>query len=377
MAERGISTLPGELIIEIAQFLDPVGVSQFSQARKSFYELLRAQRRSATRKHSWSPERHYSRRRVDPVIKRLLPEDEHYDGPNTGPIPQLLLAIHQGRAGVLRGYLEAGVDPNRFWGRSRLLSEAAYSGDMECVKVLLEYGANPGLPDKKIREDDCPRTALSRAASMIFRRQLRLRALPGFQYSIFNSRIWKPGYDRVTRLMKAGVKITHMGEVLWTRWQVNFLDVLKLAVEQGTDLSKLTVPSGTTVLHIAISYAQEGHPFRFFYPGTKILCHNDFEIVEWIITKYPDLINTSNARGETPFYWAFDMRRFDIARLLLLRGFELGFAEIYDWYLEITMGETSIEKVELLLEIREQLMHYDGVYHPEQLREQGRLMLSV
>lgn len=90
--------------------------------------------------------------------------------------------------------------------------------------------------------------------------------------------------------------------------------------------------------------------------------------------KYPDLINARTCRGETPFDWAFDVRRFDIARLLLLRGVEAGFAETYDWYSEIIKRETSIEKVELLLEAREQLMCYDGVYHPPQLQERCPLM---
>lgn len=161
MAERGISTLPTNLIVKLARSMDPVGVSQFSQTCKKFYELLRIERRNAARRHSWSPERHYSRRMKHPRIPSLLPEDDLYDGPNTGPLPQTLLAIHEGRAGALRGYLEAGVDPNGFWGELRLLSEAACFDDMECVKVLLEYGADPALPDGKIRRE-CPRTPLNK-----------------------------------------------------------------------------------------------------------------------------------------------------------------------------------------------------------------------
>lgn len=314
----------------------------------------------------------------DPRIARLLPEDDLYDGPNTGPLPQVLLAIHEGRAGALRGYLEAGVDPNRFWGESRLLSEAACFDDMECVKVLLEYGADPALPDGKIRRE-CPRTPLSRAASMVFRREIC--AMNSSIYhrrlsSIFHNSIWRPEYDRVTRLMEAGVKITRINEIVWIRWQANFWDVLKLAVDQGTDLSKLAGSSVLTVLHVAISYAHENHYLRFSNPE-EILCHNDFEAIEWIITKYPDLINARTCRGVTPFDWAFDVRRFDIARLLLLRGVEAGFAEKYDWYSGIIQTETSIEKVELLLEAREQLMCYDGVYHPQQLQERCPLMRYI
>ena len=119
----------------------PVDLSQFSQTCKVFYSLLREQRRAATLKHSEIIQKNYTRSRLSWAVTPELACLGSDNLPSEGPASHLVLALREGRVGALR---KAGVDPNGFGGYSRLLNDASCAGSdkTDCIKVLLEFGAD-------------------------------------------------------------------------------------------------------------------------------------------------------------------------------------------------------------------------------------------
>ncbi|KAI9044363.1 P-loop containing nucleoside triphosphate hydrolase protein [Aspergillus affinis] len=218
----------------------PVDLSQFSQTCKCFYDLLREQRKAATLKHSGIIQKDYTPGALSSWT--VTPECACLGSSNTPdetPASHLVLAIREGRVGALRNYLEAGIDPNGFWWKSRLPSDACCPcfDNIDCIKLLLECGADSALEDERGNAHDVRhKTLLIRAYLNVFRSSLRTFSWPGHPMFWRN---WRPEYDKVTRLIKAGIKITNTIEAGHILMQANALDALKLAVELGSDLSKL------------------------------------------------------------------------------------------------------------------------------------------
>lgn len=60
----------------------------------------------------------------------------------------LNIAINRGQVEAVRDLLEAGARPNEITGQSPLF-DAIYKNNFEIIKLLLDYGADPNLKDKK------------------------------------------------------------------------------------------------------------------------------------------------------------------------------------------------------------------------------------
>lgn len=91
-------------------------------------------------------------------------------------------------------------------------------------------------------------------------------------------------------------------------YRINALNVLKLAVEHGCDLSKLSwISDEDTILHllVRVSVHSVSHVFRNWdQDGTR--AENDMEICTWLLSLHPDPVNAESFDGQSPFGLVFN-----------------------------------------------------------------------
>jgi ankyrin repeat protein len=147
-------------------------------------------------------------------------------------------AVNYGRIDMLIIYLNAGVSPNSYtlYGES-MLSHAVIESQVESARILVQYGADPCLPDL------CGgKFPLNHAVS--------ISSSPGrVQYT--------HSQEIIDMLIINGAKITSFKAFQYIcSISTRPMALIDLAIKNGSDLPALRSPFGETVLHETFQYGK-------------------------------------------------------------------------------------------------------------------------
>ena len=218
-----IGKLPAEMIMSIAEHLDPVSTSHLSKVCKGFNQALQPILKQAIRSHAFPDEEHY--KFFEPVRNAKGLRLAGY--PSTIPHREnLVRAIKRYRPNVVEFYLRAGVDPNAYsLTGERMLNLAICACHGSIAEMFLRYGADPCLPN--INDSESP---LSLAANHLRTPRYCPTAL-------------------VTRLIEAGANPRSEGTIHSIVKNCQ-LRTVQLAVKHGADLYQIN-RMGFSTLHYA------------------------------------------------------------------------------------------------------------------------------
>ncbi|PWY88215.1 ankyrin [Aspergillus heteromorphus CBS 117.55] len=182
------------------------------------------------------------------------------------PTERVPRAIVDGDVETLRQELERGVDPNKLTSSGiRLLSLAVVHLQVECVKLLLEYSADPN--SRGYWRDARPLDYV--IPFFIVETDFMQAAIIEF-------------------LINSGATFTY-ANVFHTICRMERLDLMVQAVRNGTPLETIRCSENATLLHRASIFpCRLGQPF----------------IVNYILQQAPGLLNVKDKKGRTALHYA-------------------------------------------------------------------------
>jgi ankyrin repeat protein len=175
-----LGMLPCELVLEIADHLDLGSLNNLSQTCTGLNSLLDPEITKQAPQGALAPRSHYEtnftyeddqqhgvdfpsfRVRWDPTLDQTVASCQRSIPPAYVPteFEPLGQAIYYGNFDAVHNLLKRGVNPNSYLvNGARMLSVAVESGNMEIIKLLLEFGARPCCKDPGL-----PTSPLERAA---------------------------------------------------------------------------------------------------------------------------------------------------------------------------------------------------------------------
>ncbi|HBL98999.1 TPA: hypothetical protein DDZ86_05150 [Candidatus Dependentiae bacterium] len=237
---------------------------------------------------------------------------------------------------IVKLLLENGANPNiPNKDKETPLYWACAKGYLEIVKLLLEKGANPNIANKD------KETPLYLTCSNNFIEITRLLLENGAKVNILNKNGWTSLYwaccnyklDIVKLLLEkdADVNIANKNREtpLYPACYLGYLDIVELLLKKGAKVN-IPGPNGWPPLYWA--------------------CAQDYEdIVKLLLKKGAD-VNITGPNGWTPLYWACSKYYLDIVKLLLKKGADVNITGPNGWtplYWACSMDYVDI--VELLL----------------------------
>lgn len=302
-----IVDLPVEMIWECMEYADPASLSRFARTCRGFHHCLREKSRRAAHSYALPPQDVYD-------IYLTKKQDGRYHAKTFDKIVQhprepMAQAIIDGRVDALQGFLDANVNPDAYTLEGqRMLSLAIKHDQVECADLLLQYNANPRLPDLTGNVKVECRMPLCHAVTSCGR-----------------------GGEVIYWLLEAGVKITSMDVFRLIRRRPDAVDILDFAIECGSDLGSLTAHDGSTILHNAIYEWVEAYSF-VQEDGTQFSkpLVGDPELIDYIVASYPELIDEPNLIGQTPLHkaLAYSKNNPGIPELLMEMGCAVGISDI-------------------------------------------------
>ncbi|KAI9930013.1 hypothetical protein ASPWEDRAFT_167679 [Aspergillus wentii DTO 134E9] len=271
------ANLPPELVLNMSDFLDIATLAHLSQSSKQVHTLLHTTLQQAAREVALPSEEEYQSR-IYTDISGLFQVSEA-NGTLDRPRERLAQVVVMGQYEAVKFLLDAGVDPNAhtiFGFRMLCLAvgDEAPENGFPIVDLLLEYGADPSLPNVQNSEW----TPLGAAAYM--------------------------GYDfLVQKLLRAGADVNAPG-VIHTIVKFCRMETIQMAVSLGADLRQPLPATGETVLRWAMDSD---------YP----------EILPLMLKELPDLISTQNVLGQSLLWPALNLEDMDIITMLVDAGIDL------------------------------------------------------
>ncbi|KAI9040962.1 ankyrin repeat domain-containing protein [Aspergillus affinis] len=262
-------------------YMDPTSLSRFARTFRGFHQCARQKLRQTARTYALPSQ--------DVYDKYLTKEQDGryyayiFGDQEIPPREPMVQAIIDGRLDALKGFLDAGVSPDSYTiSGHRMLSVAIVHDQVDCANLLLQYQANPRLPDLTGNIDVECRVPFYHAAASC-----------------------RMGGEFIYSLIEIGVKITSMNVFHLIRNRPDALDILAYAVEYGTDLGSLTGQDGSTILHNAIYDWMEFYPF-VQEDGRQVSrpLVGDPRLIEYIVINYPELIDEQNLIGQTALHRA-------------------------------------------------------------------------
>ncbi|GLI79365.1 hypothetical protein PoHVEF18_007696 [Penicillium ochrochloron] len=175
-----LGMLPCELVLEIADHLDLGSLNNLSQTCTGLNSLLDLEITKQAPQGALAPRSHYEtnftyeddqqhgvdfpsfRVRWGPTLDQTVASCQRSIPPAYVPteFESLGQAIYRGNFDAVHNILKRGVNPNSYLvNGARMLSVAVESGNMEIIKLLLEFGARPCYKDPGL-----PTSPLERAA---------------------------------------------------------------------------------------------------------------------------------------------------------------------------------------------------------------------
>ncbi|KAH8428195.1 uncharacterized protein LDX57_005900 [Aspergillus melleus] len=276
-----IFNLPLEMLWQCMDYMDPTGLSRFARTCQGAHHCSREKLRQTAKTYALPSQDVYdeylTKEQDGRYYAHIFGDQEN---PPREPMAQTII---DGRVDALKGFLDAGVSPDSYTiSGHRMLSVAIMHDQVDCANLLLQYQANPRLPDLTGNIDVECRVPFYHAAASC-----------------------GMGGEVIYSLIEVGVKIPSMNVFRLIRNRPDALDILSYAVEYGTDLGSLTGRDGSTILHNAIYDWMEFYPF-VQEDGRRVSkpLVGDPELIEYIVINYPELIDEQNLIGQTALHKA-------------------------------------------------------------------------
>ncbi|XP_046971112.1 transient receptor potential channel pyrexia isoform X2 [Vanessa cardui] len=256
----------------------------------------------------------------------------------------VLWACWFGRSSLLSKLLKVGADPNSCddAGRSCLHLGCLVDNE-ECVKILLEHGADPNIWDSKTDRKATPLHCAASAKSLSCVKALIKHGADvnaGLnEHSPLHYAVLSDAPEVVNVLLEAGAcpdtPQVFTETPLHVAASLGSASCMKLLLDAGADVRAALGPGRATALHLA---AVDGHAecaSLLLEHGAHIDCTNSrgqtslhlaalaqsVEVVELLVTKRAD-VRARDVDGRTPLHGAIvrGARACDVARMLLSVG---------------------------------------------------------
>lgn len=178
--QASFGTLPCELALEIAEYLDVNSLSSLSRTCKGLYSLLDSELTKRVPQYALAPRSNYAtsfvydddqqhgvdfpafRVRWGSTFGRSSAYSRMFIPPVSTPadLEPFGQAIYRGKFAAVQNLLDRGANPNSYLVcGARMLGVAVERGNMEIVELLLKYGARPCLKDPGLRTSPLDRAA--------------------------------------------------------------------------------------------------------------------------------------------------------------------------------------------------------------------------
>ncbi|EAW12724.1 F-box domain and ankyrin repeat protein [Aspergillus clavatus NRRL 1] len=308
-----INMLPTEMVDAVGKRLDRTSLVSFAETSKAFKDMLGKAMTEEAREYALADESEYKVRIITGEDGETRLSDDW--GLNM-PRQPLFDAVNIQRIDAVKGFLDAGVDPDSYSVTGdRLLSCAVRTQSEELVDLVLSKGASPAL--KNVCK---PYTSPLEVAA--YERADHLA-----------QKLMAVGAEATPDGVKAAI-VSHCS-----------LDTIKLAMEKGADFGN-PVAEGDSVFHSAAENKRHQDVLAFF------------------IEQYPDQISARNDCGETALLSALFVGNLEGARRLIEAGIDVNFTD-----------RVNMTGFHIALEIAKDLS--DGEQIDEEMRAELMSLLKV
>ena len=275
---RGFARLPRELVLQVAENLDPRSRSYLAQTNAGVNSLLRHILPQAAREFAFSSEEDYGRVRY--FDRYTGQEYYHIRWLQYVPRDPIEKAIAHLNYHAVLNFLDAGVNPNsHLITGHRLLFTAASWGARDITLLLLSYGANPNVTN--VASQNTPLLAAATEGDDL----------------------------NVTRLINAGANVNSMNAI-HSMCRFCSADTVRFAVERGADLRRPSLmESRASAIHEAAM-------------------NPDPEVLAYVIEAAPDLINDTTPEGRTALWAASDKQLIENVDVLIKGGINISHRDV-------------------------------------------------